>query len=474
MNNITFFQSYLKYFLEKIGDISLSFANLEDNIVKFTDETALDFYKFIIEKIDLDYKNSDERKEKYVVKETYSRTLLTSLGPITLSLTRYKDRETGKSYCYTRDILNILPYQRLTIYAKYKLVKNSTEFNMSQAARNGIRNHEVSRSTVSRLVGKLHGSVHERKPEKKKFINVIYIEVDEIHANLQNKNKKKNDLPKNKICPVMCVHEGYINENAKRKVKKNTHYFSSAKLTYENLYDVVYEYIDSHYILNENVTIFISGDGGKGIKTYDTAFPTAIYVADRFHYKKKMKVIFKTENSILKIADEYIRNNNINDFQKLVNIQLEKYPDQKDSVEKCKKYILNNVDAIKNQDHPLYKAPCSMEGTISSKYARYITSSPYSFSLNGLENKLKILTLRANKHELTFDDFIMLSYSSDEQLEIVNKINELMNIKSKINLTDKTKDSFVPTTRPFKLDDLPLNDYVTNLTTPRKDTKLLF
>lgn len=348
MNNITFFDTFLKYFFEKNEDICLSFANLEDCIVKFTDESALEFYKFIIEKIYLDYKKSDERKKKYVVKETYSRTLLTSLGPITLSLTRYKDRKTGKSFCYTRDFLNILPYQRMTLFAKFKIAENSIEFNMSQAARISIRNHEVSRSTVSRLVGKLDGSIHEKNPEKKKHVKVIYIEVDELHANLQNKKKRKNDLTKNKICPVMCVHEGYVNENAKRKVKKNTHYFASAKLTYENLYDVVFEYIDSHYVIDENVTIFISGDGGKGIKTYDVAFPTAIYVADRFHYKKKMKVIFKNEKSILKIADEYIRNNNIEDFKKLVDIQIEKYPDQREKIEKAKKYIINNIDAIKN------------------------------------------------------------------------------------------------------------------------------
>lgn len=114
-----------------------------------------------------------------------------------------------------------------------------------------------------------------------------------------------------------------------------------------------------------------------------------------------------------------------------------------------------------------------MEGTISSKYARYITSSPYAFSLNRLENKLKILTLRANKHKLTFDDFIMLNYSSDEQIEIINKINELLNIKNRININDKTSDSFVPTAKSFKLDDLSLNDYVTNLTRNRREVKFI-
>ena len=474
MNNITLFDTFLKYFLKENANSPLSFSNLEKNIVDFGDKSILNFYKYIIEKIDLDYKNSNERKEKYYVKETYSRTLLTSLGPLTLSLTRYKHKETGKSYCYTRECLNILPYQRLTHFAEYKLVKNSIEYNMSQAARITFRNHEVSRSLVSRLIGKLNGSIHENVPLKKKFVKVIYIEVDEIHANLQNKKKDKDEPSKNKVCPVMYVHEGYVNENAKRKVKKNCHYFATADLSYEQLYDVVYEYIDSHYILNNDVTIFISGDGGSGIKTYSSAFPTAIYVSDRFHYKKKMKVIFKTEKRILKFADSYIRNNNLTAFQQLIDIQIKKYPFQKEVIQKAKDYIINNIEGIKNQDHPLYKAPCSMEGTISSKYARYITSSPYAFSQKGLKNKLKMLTLRANKHELTFDDFIMLKYSTDEQTEIVNKINELVNIKSKIKLKNEIGTSFVPTVKSFKLDDITLNDYVSNLIKNRRQIKFIF
>lgn len=473
MSNITLFDTILKYFLEGNGDIPLSFANLEEYIVKFGDKITLNFYKYLIEKIDLDYKNSKERKENYVVKETYPRTLLTSIGPLTLSLTRYKNKKTGKSFSYTRDLLNILPYQRLTLFAEYKLVKNSIEHNMSQSARIAIRNYEVSRSLVSKLIRKLNGSIHENNPKEKNFVEVLYIEVDEIHANLQNKKRRKNEPPKNKICPVICVHEGYVNPNAKRKVKKNTHYFSSSKLSYKDLYDVVYEYIDSHYIINENVLIFISGDGGTGIKTYEYAFPLAIYVADRYHYKMKMKIIFKNDNNILKIADEYIRNDNIDAFKQLVDIQIEKYSDQKEKIDNANNYIINNIDAIKNQDHPLYKSPCSMEGTINSKYARYITSSPYAFSAKGLENKLKILTLRANKHELTFDDFIMLKYADDEQEEIINKINKLINIKSKINIKDKTTNSFVPTAKQFKLDDKTLDNYVTNLIRTRKEIKFL-
>ena len=49
--------------------------------------------------------------------------------------------------------------------------------------------------------------------------------------------------------------------------------------------------------------------------------------------------------------------------------------------------FLNNLDGIKNQHHELYYCHCSMEGHVSNKYARYITSFPYAFSIDELENK---------------------------------------------------------------------------------------
>ena len=77
-----------------------------------------------------------------------------------------------------------------------------------------------------------------------------------------------------------------------------------------------------------------------------------------------------------------------------------------------------------------------MEGHVSNRYARYITSSPYAFSLDGLENKLQLLVLNANKHDLTFDEFLTLKYGEDEHNEIVKHMNELTDIKFKQTLID--------------------------------------
>lgn len=214
--------------------------------------------------------------------------------------------------------------------------------------------------------------------------------MDEIHANLQNDG--------NKICPWAIVHEGYEEVFVKRKKLKNIRYFASSKLTYEQLWEVIFDYVNKKYDIDKFKVIFVSGDGTTGIKNYTNCFPNTKFVLDKFHYiRKHLNYIFKKETEIRNIADCYIRNDLINDFKKLVFLQIKKYPEQEKRMKKHMNYIINNLDGIKNQKDENYKVHCSMESHVNQAFARYITSSPYGFSEQGLENKLKLLVYKANK-----------------------------------------------------------------------------
>lgn len=98
----------------------------------------------------------------------------------------------------------------------------------------------------------------------------------------------------------------------------------------------------------------------------------------------------------------------INDFKILVNNQIKEYPEQEKYMKKHMNYIINNLEGIKNQKDENYKFHCSVEGHVNQAFARYITSSPYGFSEQGLENKLKLLVYHANKIDLTIEDFYNL------------------------------------------------------------------
>ncbi|MCI8347355.1 MAG: hypothetical protein HFJ12_05380 [Bacilli bacterium] len=57
---------------------------------------------------------NSKRKSKYNIKETRKRTLITSVGLITINSTSDIDKETKEYYVPSRDILHLKPYQRLT------------------------------------------------------------------------------------------------------------------------------------------------------------------------------------------------------------------------------------------------------------------------------------------------------------------------------------------------------------------------
>lgn len=401
MNIISLFNSFVNY-LSNILDNDLVFLHeLEHNILNSTYNLNLDVLKNILEYLDLEYKNSKERKDKYYVQQTRERTLITSLGIVTFNKTYYKtkEKENGKYiyYSYIEDYLGIDKWAKMSLTAETNLINNAIDNGMSWASKNTIPNYTISRQTISVKIKNINYNYQEpiiRKDTPK----VLYIEADEVHANLQSR-KKGN---KNRIVPVTLVHEGHKELFVKKKKLKNTHYTASSILKTDKLWEETYNYIDQKYDLDKVNTLFISGDGAPWIKGYDISFPNAIYVLDPFHYfNKKLSVIFKKEPLLTSIADSYLRNRMINEFIKLVDMQVKRYPEECNNIRKVQKFLINNIDGIINQKHPLYKCACSMEGHISNKYAKFITSRPHAYSEDGLENTVQLLTMKANNIKLS-------------------------------------------------------------------------
>lgn len=436
--------------------------NLESKIKDVGDTFTLKLYESFLNYFDESFKKSKQRKKEFNIKETRRRTLITSVGFITINSTSYINKNTKERYVPLRDILHLKAYQRLTNEAEYQLIKYAMEENMSQSARHALRNTQISRSTVSKKMAKLNGSIVENVTKSTSQPEVLYIEMDEIHANLQKGG--------NKICPCAIVHEGYEEIFVKRKKLKNIHYFASSKLTYEELWEVIFDYANKKYDIDKFKTIFVSGDGASGIKNYTNCFPNAKFVLDPFHYfKKHLNYIFKDDIDLRNIADSYIRNDLIDDFKTLVNYQIKLYPEQEKYMKEHMNYILNNIEGIKNQNDENYKVHCSMEGHVNQAFARYITSSPYGFSEQGLQNKLKLLVYHANKHELTIEDYYNLKYGTNSYEDINIKIKNLCNIKYNQKLTSNHSLEYSINASLSKLYSAEDNNYLKFITSPRKE-----
>ena len=459
INEIT--NTFNKKFKENLNPL-----NLESKIKDVGDTFTLRLYESFLNYLDENFKKNKQRKEEYYIKQTRQRTLITSIGEITVNSTSYVNKITKKYYVPLRDFLNLEPYQRLTNEAEYQLIKYAMEENMSQSAKHALRNIIIHRSTVSRKISKLDGNIVENIEKCKNQPDVLYIEMDEIHANLQHEG--------NKICPAAIVHEGYEEDFVKRKKLKNIRYFADSELTYEELWEVIFDYVDKRYDINKFKTIFVSGDGAAGIKNYKNCFPNAKFVLDPFHYiKKHLKYIFKDEKELMKIADEYVRNDMIKEFKILVNYEIKKYPEQKKYITMHMKYIINNLEGIKNQHNPLYKCHCSMEGHINQAFARYITSSPYAFSKKGLRNKLKLLVMHANKHELTIEDYYNLKYGNNTYDEININVKKICNIKYDQKLSSNHSSEYKINTKIPVFDSYSDSNKLKELITPRREIYII-
>ena len=399
MNIISLFYSFVNH-LNNILDDNLFLHELENHISLSTNSLNLDILKEILEYLDLQYKNSKKRKDIYYVQQTRKRTLITSLGLITFNKTYYKSKKkiNGKYqyYSYLEDYLGIAKWAKLSLSCETNLINNALDNGYSWASKNTIPNYIISRQAISTKVKNINYNYVDNS-QKRETPRILYIEADEVHANLQSRKKGK----KNKIVPVILTHEGHKEEFVKKKELKNTHYIASSILKTDKLWEETYKYLDTVYDLNKVDKIFISSDGGSWIKNFDIAFPNAIFVLDKFHYKKALNYIFKREPTVTEIADSYLRNKMVDEFKMLVKSQCQLYPDQKKEMIKRQKYLINHIDGIINQKHPDYKCACSMEGHISNKYAKFITSRPHSYSLDGLENITQLLTMKANNIKLT-------------------------------------------------------------------------
>ena len=91
---------------------SFDIVGLESKIKDVGDTFTLNLYETFLNYIDEQFKKSKERKKLYNIKETRKRTIVTSIGYITVNSTSYYNKTTKERFVLLREILNLKPYQR--------------------------------------------------------------------------------------------------------------------------------------------------------------------------------------------------------------------------------------------------------------------------------------------------------------------------------------------------------------------------
>ena len=141
-----------------------------------------------------------------------------------------------ENFFFVDSFLGIIKYSRLSMDAIVELTKMATEVNASYAARKALTDTEVSRQTVSNILEN-YTIVENDLPRMDEIIEkfneskeTIYIELDEAHCNLQEKEVKSKPS-KNIIANLALLHTGHSPSTlaSKRKELENKHYFGGFK-----------------------------------------------------------------------------------------------------------------------------------------------------------------------------------------------------------------------------------------------------
>ena len=250
----------------------------------------------LLEECNTILENSIKRRAFWRIKDRTKKHLLTSVGMIGFTHTRFEHKETGKTAYLLDQILGIQPHARISRDLECRLLEEAAQSSYRKAGYTASEQDPVSGQTVMRHVHRLKCIRQTNgQDQEKRRVKQLYVEADEDHIALQF-HEKKGDIKRFKghgdngrIIKLVYVHEG-IETEGKRRSLKHRKYFGGYYTGEENkrLWEEVKEYIEETYDTDSLETIYFQSDGGGWMKK-GMELLGADFVLDEFHLKKYVK-----------------------------------------------------------------------------------------------------------------------------------------------------------------------------------------
>ena len=459
INNL---ETYLKDMLlpqASKGD-GLTWPKLIESMCKKTEEEIRNQLVEYLEEMDRKFRYSEDRLNKYYVKNTRKRTLITMYGEITFRRTQYINLSTKKPYCYVDDKLGIYSRIRYTndvaaycfeAYAdENSMIKVGKEVgNLIHAKFSLDKNDDyaIPRQTVQRMLKRVKATYIKPLQEKKR-VEDIYILMDEKYLPDHNDPNKPGSKKKKKMTKVAMIVEGLDTSN-----KRHKYLGVSFCSLYKGDFSLrLLEHLNDRYDLEYLKHIHVLADGGTWIKTVsdEISVPNAKlrkYLC-KFHFHQALNRIFPIKD-IYDLAIDYIYHDKQEDLYELFNATLKSVKEElnintKEDEESSSRYtnLKNNINYIKNNYSEimnmisLENMNCAMEQCISHHICSEFSNVPKVYSGDNLNLYLSTRDNYRNKENIKMIYLLALNDAdSDSECTYINK--KIMDFSIVENITNE-------------------------------------
>ena len=345
-----------------------------------------------LETINEVYRNSNNRKQHWTVKEkAVEKTLTTIFGEVRYKRSYYKNKRTGEYSHLSDKAVGIEAHDKLDASLKAKLIEDAIYMPYGRSAKQASEAVDLTSQTVMnsiRELGSVDNGAVEIKEEKKP-IKVLYIEADEDHVALQSGGVIEPKL--------VYVHEGKKKVGKDRWELISPRYFSGVYTNSDELWLEVLDYIDQAYDMDSIEKIYLSGDGAPWIKNGLGWIKGSIYVLDRYHLSKYVTQATAHMSYTTPIMWNYINNGDKKSVKQLFDVIINTTEPQTKlkSVQEARRYILRNWGGIMRQYDADYIG-CSAEGHVSHVLSSRLSSRPLGWCKTGVDQMSRLRAFTAN------------------------------------------------------------------------------
>lgn len=376
---------------------------------------ARDIIKETLEEMDDYFFKLKSRTLRYYSKGYRKREIITVFGHIIYYRHEYIDRNTGKPFIYVDEKIGLHRRDRYDptvcslIFERYSddnsMIKVGKDIGTALNSPFSLNVDRILEAIPRQTVWKiLHRFKRIDMPIKQlNTPKTLYVMADEKYIAAQ-----RSDIDK-LMTKEIIVHEGVktvyksINLETGEVYIRNKLINPHRIITYnEDIYDLVGDYINEAYDVDEINTVYLMGDGGSWIFNGKYKLSSYSYTVkcglDKLHFVLAINTISK-DDEYKKYLYDYSINGRKKDFKTLINSIIQNDSSRKDMIQEKANYILNQMPNIKTMYKEI-KIGCAMEQAVSHDIASEFTSVPKAYSSKWLPFYLNLRQNYLNGYDI--------------------------------------------------------------------------